>query len=212
MLFSPNGLSATDKATAKGFYSQKASQYETEVNKGFLSIFRNRERNAILSLTENFSSGRTVIDIGCGAGFYTQKARSAGLDVTAVDISENMIERVKSVANRTFVADLDSLKINEKFDWVVCAGVLDFVANPDEAFAHLAQLVGPSGRLVILSPRRGLGGLYYAIEKRIEVGIKVNLYSLSWFREKAKLHGLEVAQVLFPLPTNMAIRFHRVSG
>lgn len=206
----PNGISTSEKNAVMNFYSSQATHYENSVNVGPLGFFRRREREAILSLANSFAGGKTMIDVGCGAGFYSSQARSAGLHVTAMDISQNMIDAVKHIAHEGIVGDLDRLQVEKKFDYAVCSGVLDFVSHPQNAFENLAKLLSENGQLLVLVPRRSLGGLYYKIEKKIQMGTNVNLYSLAWFKQQAKMHGLEVERVLYPLPTNMAIHFKRV--
>ncbi len=208
----PNGISLEHKGKAIRYYQNKAVLgYEMNVSRGILSYFRNRERDAVLSLAEEFSTGKTLIDVGCGGGFYTRRAKEAGLRVTAVDICPKMLKQVEGIADETRLADLDTLALSHTYDWVVCAGVLDFVSNPDSAFSRLASLVTPGGSLLILAPRIGLGGTYYRLEKWLGGGFNVNLYSRAWFERLGAKSGLELIRMETPLPTNLAIRLRKLS-
>ncbi|MFM8269162.1 MAG: class I SAM-dependent methyltransferase, partial [Pseudomonadota bacterium] len=150
-------------------------------------------------------------DVGCGAGFYALEAKKRGLIVHAVDMSPQMVKKLENQVDKVHVFDIESIPTEQKFDRVICAGVLDFVKNPELAFSNLCQLVAPGGRLVVLCPRQGLGGLYYRCEKYF-VGIRVNLFKSDWLSSLASKHGLKLAQISYPLPTNMALLFTRTSS
>jgi ubiquinone/menaquinone biosynthesis C-methylase UbiE len=57
------------------------------------------ERPQMLSLLPALQ-GKNVLDIGCGTGFYTEHALNAVANVTAIDISQKMLDvlalRIKS--------------------------------------------------------------------------------------------------------------------
>ena len=69
---------------AGGFSDASMEERKTEPGKHWENIFRN-------SLEE----GCTVLDDGCGAGFFTTLLASMGYQVTAVDYSPKMLEEVR---------------------------------------------------------------------------------------------------------------------
>jgi ubiquinone/menaquinone biosynthesis C-methylase UbiE len=70
----------------------------------------------------------TVLDLGCGTGGHAIPLATRGYNVTGVDISSEMLERATSkVASlglsnkvRFLQSDLSELKLEEKYDTVVC--------------------------------------------------------------------------------------------
>ena len=199
-----------DKQRALLHYEKLSGRYDSAVNRGFLKRLRSKERQMVLSFADLTHAGQSMIDVGCGNGFYALEAKRHGLWVSAVDASAAMVESLKDRVDEARVADIDSIRMDRGFDRVVCAGVLDFVENPAVAFSNLARLVAPAGHLVVLSPRVGLGGLYYRLEKRV-LGIRVNLYNLAWYAEQAAACGLQMVDHGFPLAINMVVLFRRPS-
>ena len=197
-----------DKQKAIDYFESVSKDYDGTVSKGILRIPRDLERAAVLKYAKLDQPGATLIDVGCGAGFYSLEAKKAGMKVWAVDASPGMVLRLQDKVDVTEVVDVETMDFATKFDRVVCAGVLDFVFNPEKAFRNLCSLVAPGGRLVILSPRKGLGGLFYRVEKHF-FGIHINLYTLDWLRKIAEENGLVLRAHEHPLPTNMAVLFER---
>jgi 2-polyprenyl-3-methyl-5-hydroxy-6-metoxy-1,4-benzoquinol methylase len=198
-----------DKDRAFSYYDQGAMHYNENVARGLLVHFRNRERNAILRFARlSESSGQKVIDVGCGGGFYSREAKRYQHHVSAVDFSPGMVDSVKSYVDAAWVADVETLSCKEKYDIVICSGVLDFVLNPEKAFANLVQLVSPKGRLVLQVPRSGLLGWIYRLEKKF-AKMNVNLYSLDWFSVHAQKYGFQLVSYHYPLPYNMVLLFEK---
>lgn len=198
-------VTAQDKDRAVQYYESLAHNYNDSVSKGVLQHLRERERRAVLSFAGfNDSTKKTMIDVGCGGGYYAFEAKKAGLWVCATDIAPSMIDALKDKVNEAYVSDMELLKVEKQYDIVVCSGALDFVLNPELALKNLSLLVAPGGRLVIQVPRSGIAGWIYRLEKRF-LKIRVNLFSLSWFSETAKKLGLKVVGHTYPLPTNMVV-------
>ena len=97
--------------------------------------------------------GKTVLDAGCGFGYYSILLAKSGAIVTGIDISENMIDLAKnnareaSVKCQFFVCDLQDLSIFAKntFDVVVSSivvGDLDFLGD---AFSEVYRVLKRNG-------------------------------------------------------------------
>jgi ubiquinone/menaquinone biosynthesis C-methylase UbiE len=151
-------------------------------------------------------AGETFLDVGCGGGFYALEAKRAAMRVCAVDAALGMVERVSGKVDEAHVSDVETLHFSGRtFNRVVCAGVMDFVVNPEVAIENLMRQVGPGGVLVVLAPRRGLRGAYYQLEKRV-VGLRINLFTAEWFEAAAQKNGFRVTSLELPLPHNLVVR------
>ncbi len=208
----PRGLRAETKARAIRHYQERAARYDRIVSRGPLRHLRQRERDAVLHLAGlEDPSKRTVIDVGCGGGFYSRAAKRAGKWVHAVDAAPAMVERVGPHVDVAEVADIETFAPPRTYDVVICCGVLDFVAHPEQAFDNLCRLCAPGGRLVVLLPRAGAGSLLYLLEKRLS-GLGVNIYRREWLMHVARRRGLELTAHRQPLPFNMALLFEARAG
>ncbi|MEV6262388.1 class I SAM-dependent methyltransferase [Streptomyces sp. NPDC051784] len=72
--------------------------------------------------------GATVLELGCGAGRVTHPLVERGFEVTAVDESEGMLERVRGA--RTVLSAIETLDLGrERFDAVVLGSFLVHTAD-----------------------------------------------------------------------------------
>lgn len=200
-------LLAPEKKRALTYYSRIALGYHRRVARGPLSPLRNRERTMVLELAR-LVPGLSLADVGCGSGFYALEAKRRGLRVCAIDAVPEMLAQLDGQVDEVRLGDLESLSPWSAFDRVICAGVLDFVADAEEAFANLCALVAPGGWLVVLAPSAGPGGWLYKAEKAL-FGLRVNLFEPAWLQERARRYGLRPADLRRPLPGNLALSARR---
>jgi SAM-dependent methyltransferase len=98
--------------------------------------------------------GALVLDIGCGAGRFTEIALSCGARVVAVDYSTAVDAcRANHGASPTLTVvqgDLYKLPFKDAaFDFVYCLGVLQHTPDVRRAFLSLPRVVKPGGRLAV---------------------------------------------------------------
>jgi malonyl-CoA O-methyltransferase len=100
-------------------------------------------------------AGKTVGDIGCGTGRHAVRLAAAGARVTAVDFSEEMMNkaRVKPGADRITFVRHDLTRplplAAASFDRVVCGLVVDHIADLLGLFAELRRIGRPDGVVVV---------------------------------------------------------------
>ncbi|MBI4182874.1 MAG: class I SAM-dependent methyltransferase [Proteobacteria bacterium] len=122
---------------------------------GVGAITEEVERRLILELSGDVA-GREALDVGCGDGALALALWRRGARASAVDASPAMIEaaaaraRAAGAAIRLGVASIDRLPFADRsFDLVTAVTVLCFVADAGPAFAEMARVLRPGGRLVI---------------------------------------------------------------
>lgn len=98
--------------------------------------------------------GKSVLEVGCGAGRFTELMLAAGARVFASDLSSAVDANYLNCkdASGYFVcqADLRSLPAAKNaFDFVVCLGVIQHTPSPEETIKTLASYLRPGGMLVI---------------------------------------------------------------
>jgi SAM-dependent methyltransferase len=97
---------------------------------------------------------RNVLEVGCGAGRFTELLLEAGARVFASDLSAAVEANYDNCrgAPGYFVcqADLSALPARrEAFDFVICLGVIQHTPSPEGTIAALAAFVRPGGALII---------------------------------------------------------------
>jgi 2-polyprenyl-3-methyl-5-hydroxy-6-metoxy-1,4-benzoquinol methylase len=98
--------------------------------------------------------GKSVLEVGCGAGRFTELMLAAGARVFACDLSSAVEANYQNCNRATdyFVcqADVRSLPAaRNAFDVVMCLGVIQHTPSPEETMKELASYVRPGGVLVI---------------------------------------------------------------
>jgi SAM-dependent methyltransferase len=113
------------------------------------------------------SPGERWLDIGTGTGEVALRAAQAGAEVTAIDISEALLEiaRRKPGAERVAweLGDAQALRFGDaSFDIVVSCFAVIFAPDQDAAAGELARVCSPNGRLGLTAwrPEDGPHAIY----------------------------------------------------
>lgn len=108
-------------------------------------------------------SGKTVLDIGCNAGFYSLQLHARGAQVTGIEHDPHYLAQARYAAD-VLGADIEYLQLDvydvdrlgRRFDYVLFMGVLYHLRYPLYALDKVARL--PREKLVFQSLLRGTGG------------------------------------------------------
>lgn len=100
-------------------------------------------------------TGRRVLDVGCGTGKSFMPLLDRGFDVTACDISPEMVAAAREKAGGradVLVADMRRLPVLGEFDLITCIDdAINHLLGPDEladTFEGLRENLAPGGLLV----------------------------------------------------------------
>lgn len=103
--------------------------------------------------TPNDLEGKTVLEVGAGAGAFTEVLAAAGADLVSVDLSRAIDANRESHKDRGILfaqANLYELPFEPaSFDFVFCYGVIQHTPQPNAAYAALWRMVRPGGRLSV---------------------------------------------------------------
>ena len=141
----------------KEFFDELAEDYDGMT--GFEHRFP-YERPFFRMLVERYHL-KSALDAGCGTGFHSVLLAQLGLQVTAVDISENMLVQVRNHATEydvpihTINSTFPRLAhvVNKKFDSIFCLGnTFAHVLSEKEFFASLKsfnKIMSPEGLIIL---------------------------------------------------------------
>jgi GT2 family glycosyltransferase/SAM-dependent methyltransferase len=145
--------SASDKGTFSSELSEGINDWPSEYH-------LSRARHCLIRPL-GIKKGDKVLELGCGCGALTRYLGEIGAEVVAVEgsIARARIaaERCRDLENvKVFVDDLLRYETNERFDWILLIGVLEYApvfSDKKEPAQHYLQAVAhflaPEGRLVI---------------------------------------------------------------
>jgi len=91
-----------------------------------------------------------ILDVGCGIGTFEQQLPH--LNITGLDISEDMLNEARTRSDKTFIqGNAESLPFDdETFDAVFTVATLEFLNNYQNAIKEVARVTKPHGKFVAL--------------------------------------------------------------
>jgi 2-polyprenyl-6-hydroxyphenyl methylase/3-demethylubiquinone-9 3-methyltransferase len=103
-------------------------------------------------------SGKSALDVGCGAGLLAEPLSRMGAAVTAVDAAPELIEVAKAhAAGQGLAIDYRAVgveAIEGKFDLVTSMEVIEHVSDPQEFILSLATRLADGGLMILSTPNR----------------------------------------------------------
>lgn len=108
-------------------------------------------------LPKEYLKGKKFLEVGCGLGYFSNKASKIGANVTGIDIGPNLVEiNKKKTPKGVFkVASASDLPFkDETFDVVLSTEVIEHVNNQKSALKEMCRVLKKNGILVITTPNR----------------------------------------------------------
>jgi SAM-dependent methyltransferase len=99
-----------------------------------------------------FAAGNTVLDVGAGAGAFSQRLADLGYSVTALDVDpEKWIP--KEIPFQVLNIDKGIAEsVNNSYDSVCCLEVIEHVENPWNLLREIYSVTKPGGYLLLSTP------------------------------------------------------------
>ena len=135
----------------------------------------------------NIDKTTTLLDVGCGNGFFTYYFDKI-CNAVGIDYSERLIK--SNPAKKTFVMDANNLDFpDNSFDIVFANALLHHVDNIDRVLQEMRRV--SKKNVIILDANRNhpLLFLFSMMIKREKIALK---FSLAYLKKKASENGLRV--------------------
>lgn len=113
-----------------------------------------RWRRRVEMLTDSIKPGNTVLEVGCGTGFFTKELAKKGADIYSIDISPDLIEKAKCEAPQVkfSIEDAHSTSFSDNFfDIVLGSSVLHHLESK-LALKEFYRILKPGGYLYFTEP------------------------------------------------------------
>ncbi|NTW88757.1 MAG: class I SAM-dependent methyltransferase [Desulfobulbaceae bacterium] len=109
------------------------------------------------------AEGMTVLDVGCGPGFFSiEMARMVGKSgrVIAADLQEGMLQKVKAKVKNTELEERillhkcgeNNIGVSEPVDFVLLFYMVHEVPNKEHFFNEIRTILKPQGQVLIVEP------------------------------------------------------------
>jgi 2-polyprenyl-3-methyl-5-hydroxy-6-metoxy-1,4-benzoquinol methylase len=154
-----------DRGRIEEHFDERAATYHNPVT----DFMGERELRVIRRFVPE---GSKVLDYGCGTGRTTMDHLRRGCDVTAYDLSREMLAVAeRRAAKAGYAAELtadESTLVGRTWPIVTCIGVLDYYPDPLPLLRTLSGYLAPGGLLVATYPNAlSPLGWTYAIVSRL---------------------------------------------
>ena len=155
---------------------------------GLDNIFRRLLQDPLKILAPHVKDGMTVLDIGCGPGFFTVAMAELVGDsgrVIATDLQDGMLEKLGKKIRGTQLEKRimlhkckeDSLNVPDKADFALAFYMVHEVPDHKGFFNELFSVVKPSGKFLIVEPK-----VFHVskkeFEKTVNAGVKAGFNAL----------------------------------
>ncbi|MBM3794191.1 MAG: class I SAM-dependent methyltransferase [Acidobacteria bacterium] len=110
----------------------------------------------VLELLPPVTNGARVLDVGCGPGYLCELLTERGYRVTGLERA-GWGPPDGALGYTLIDADLDQRlpPLNERFDAIVCADILEHLRDPAALLQQLCCALAPGGRLIASLPNSG---------------------------------------------------------
>ncbi len=115
-----------------------------------IALLRAENEVKVPWILERIPKKGTLLDVGCGAGFLTNRMAREGFQVTGIDLSQESLkvaERFDATKTAKYInADACHLPFaDESFDVVTTLDFLEHVPNPADVVKECARVLKPGG-------------------------------------------------------------------
>ena len=126
--------------------------------------FRKLMHNPQKILKPYIKAGMTVLDVGCGPGFFTveiAKLLNGEGKVIAADVQKGMLDIIRGKIKGTDLeqrielhqSDFERIGVVEKVDFVLAFWMIHEIRNQEKFFEELTSILKPNGLMLIIEPK-----------------------------------------------------------
>lgn len=205
----------------KESYDNWADHYDSTINKT-----RDLEAVALKECLANMSF-RNCLEIGCGTGKNTSWLITKAQQITAVDLSAEMLSKAmaKIISEKVSFIEADINQewtfANETFDLITFSLVLEHIEDIDSIFKHAYSKLNKGGYIYVgeLHPFKQYSGskARFETEKGVQI-VPCFTHNFSDFTRAALNNGLLIIDIKeyfddndnTKLPRVLAMLFHRI--
>jgi len=132
-------------------------------------------------------NGMTILDLGCGPGFFSIEIAKLLTDsgkVIAADLQEEMLDKIRQKIKGTELehrillhkCKKDSIDIDEKVDFVLAFYMIHEVPDQDHLFRELESILKPNGQIFVIEPKGHVSKKMFEsmIERVKGIGFEIN--------------------------------------
>lgn len=151
------------KKTSKKINSNSKEMFYDNISDIWAKKINNSETNKRVKvvfedlLPKKDIKGKKFLEVGCGLGYFSNKASRLGAKVSGIDIGPKLVAINKKLTpnGKFIVSSASKLSFkDESFDVVLSTEVIEHVENQKAALKEMSRVLKKNGILVITTPNR----------------------------------------------------------
>lgn len=111
------------------------------------------EKQLVWKYMIHMSPEKPLLEIGCGTGHWTRFFHQKGFKLTAIDLSEKMLEKAKQKNPEKVYFEkmnVEAMKYRDHaFENIIAIATLEFVEDLERAFSEIKRILKPEGILIL---------------------------------------------------------------
>lgn len=216
------------------YYNKYANQYYNSRVISGGSLFNDFiEMPAVLSILSEDLNNLEALDIGCGLGLYSKILYERGAKVTAIDISNEMINYARTACADTSVNFIETnfydfvSPSNCGYNIIIGGFMLSYFDDLDKIFSKISVLLSKNGECIFsmlhplrLSSKRDSSGQYF-VDNYFDNTILyetdflnnndllyLKKWSISDVSKASSKHNLLIESIIEPMPIEIPAKFN----
>jgi 2-polyprenyl-3-methyl-5-hydroxy-6-metoxy-1,4-benzoquinol methylase len=140
--------------SATYFFSEYLPAFKADASSYPLELIKNHYVLFLDLLAKYFIPGKSLLDIGCGAGFFLKAAESMGWRVSGTEISEAAFDYARRVTNiQAYLGRLEDISLpSQSYDIVTMLDILEHLPDPSRTLQEVHGILKKRGILIISTP------------------------------------------------------------
>jgi ubiquinone/menaquinone biosynthesis C-methylase UbiE len=190
------------------FYDDLAPNYDHEQFQTAVSMSKRKEYELFTSrLPKLFTGTDRVLEIGAGTGIFTIPIARNCREITAVDISRNMLEALERKAAaegitniRTILCDIEKSDIEGTFSVICAFAALEYMSDLSALLQKLANHLKPGGVIYFITARRSFLRFFIQLGNAVRQRIWLKAYGHRQIMKMLRAAGcnrIEISHHLF---------------
>lgn len=134
-----------------GDYKHIADNYAAIADTKLFNVYY--ERPSLIQLIPEILTKKSVLDLGCGTGWYTERLAASGAEVISIDACESMIAFCKARLQdraKFYIHDLNyqmHFIENSSIDFIIAPLVLHYIKDWHLFFQDIARVLKVGGQI-----------------------------------------------------------------
>jgi len=182
-----------------GNYISHSETRKGIVNKLYLLIRKFNVRKKVDLVKQTAPNAESLLDVGCGTGFFLSHCKEQGWDVTGVEQSDIARKKAEERTDTSIYPSINEvIETGKTFDVITLWHVFEHLFDINKSFEQLKSMLNPHGVLILALPNPcSKDAKVYGKEwAAFDVPRHLSHFSPQSIRLLTEKHGMEIKKII----------------